>query len=68
MTDIKQEPVAEKRPYEVLFGKVEGEMRGNSNDELMDPAISRLDNYYWLRSDDRKNEDVLGYLKEQKIL
>ena len=65
MTDIKQEPVAEKRPYEVLFGKVEGEMRGNSNDELMDPAISRLDNYYWLRSDDRKNEDVLGYLKEE---
>lgn len=59
------EPIALIKPHQVLFGAVEGEMRGNPGDILMDPPISRQDNYFWLRNDTRKNEEVLNYLKEE---
>lgn len=44
-------PVPERRPVEVLFGKVEGQYRGEAP---MEPPIRRIDELYWLRDDERK--------------
>lgn len=59
----KTPPEAEERPHAVLFGKVEGKDHGDG--KLMDPPISREDPLFWLRDDDRKDEQVLAHLAEE---
>lgn len=55
------EPLAKKIKHIVKFGTVEGEYRGS---DLMNPPITIEDDYYWLRNDDRTNEEVLDYLNK----
>lgn len=52
-------PVAKRELKEVILGPLEGQERGSN---LMDPPVKLDDYYYWLRSDDRKDKDVLSYL------
>nr|CCD12722.1 unnamed protein product [Trypanosoma congolense IL3000] len=52
-------PIAAHKPYEVVFGKVEGEDRGPNP---MDPPRRRVDPLFWLRDDSRTNPDVLAHL------
>ena len=54
-------PVAKREKYIVKFGNVD-DKRGNN---LMNPPLESEDYYYWLRSDDRKNEEVLKYLNDE---
>lgn len=58
-------PIADIKPHSVKFGEVDGEMRGNPDHQLMNPPISVNDNYFWLRDDLRKNEDVLQHLRKE---
>jgi hypothetical protein len=46
----------------VLFGKVGDEFRG---DEPMDPPRTLFDPYFWLRDDDREDEEVLSHLRQE---
>ena len=55
-------PIANKVPHDVLFGKVSDENRG---EKIMDPPITRKDDYYWMRSDKRDNKDVLEHLEKE---
>ena len=55
-------PIANKIPHDVLFGKVSDENRG---EKIMDPPITRKDDYYWMRSDKRDNKDVLEHLEKE---
>lgn len=56
-------PVAKRIPHRILLGKCEGEqLRGVDETLLMDPPIEVIDDLYWLRDDERKNEDVLAHL------
>ncbi len=55
-------PVAKQNGKFVLIGAVEGENRG---DNPMSPPKAIYDPYFWLRDDDRKNPDVISYLKEE---
>ena len=54
-------PIAKREKYVVKFGNVD-ENRGTN---LINPPIEMDDYYYWLRSDDRKNEEVLKYLNDE---
>lgn len=54
-------PVAKREKYIVKFGNVD-DKRG---DNLMNPPLESEDYYHWLRSDDRKNEEVLKYLNDE---
>ena len=57
-------PVAKKVPHDVWFGinpDKPDEVR-SSVGKAMDPPIKKTDPYYWLRDDDRKKKDVIGYL------
>ena len=54
-------PVAKREKYIVKLGNVD-DKRG---DNLMNPPLESEDYYYWLRSDDRKNEEVLKYLNDE---
>jgi oligopeptidase B len=56
------EPVAKRLKTSVKFGKIDGEDRG---DNLMDPFIEKVDDYYWLRDDKRESKDVLEYLNNE---
>mmetsp|Transcript_115184 Transcript_115184/g.215702 ORF Transcript_115184/g.215702 Transcript_115184/m.215702 type:complete len:794 (-) Transcript_115184:6-2387(-) len=55
-------PVAKRLPRKVFFGKVTGENRGLNP---MDPPIELVDDYFWLRDDSRKDEEVLNLLREE---
>lgn len=55
-------PVAKRVPHTVKFGKVAGENRGNNP---MDPAIGVQDDLFWLRDDSRKDEEILGLLRDE---
>lgn len=61
MSDV-QPPVAARRDHTVYFGKVEGEDRGENP---MAPPLKHNDPYFWLRDDERKNEEVLDYLRRE---
>ena len=58
-------PVAKRIPHEVFFGQREEITELCPNSELMSPVRSKIDYYYWLRDDKRKNEGVLEYLQEE---
>ena len=58
----KSPPIARRAPHAVRFGKVEGEDRGTNP---MDPPIEADDSLFWLRDDTRKDEEILGLLKEE---
>lgn len=49
----------------VLFGAVEGETRAGEGHTPITPAIGRDDPWFWLRDDDRKDEDVLSHLRKE---
>lgn len=55
-------PVAERRPYNVTFGVVAGEDRGEG---AMDPPLVKNDDYYWLRDDARNATDVIAHLNAE---
>ena len=55
-------PTAKRIPFEVTFGQVDGEDRGSNP---MDPPRHHVDDLFWLRDDDRKNEDVLAHLRAE---
>lgn len=56
-------PVAVRKDHVVLFGKVEGEDRGPNP---MDPPRRRIDPYFWMRDDARKDPAVLEHLQKEK--
>jgi oligopeptidase B len=60
----RKAPSAKTIPHIVKFGKIEGENRGESS-SLINPPIERSDDYFWLRDDLRKDEQVIQYLKEE---
>ena len=55
-------PIAKRELTKVKLGIVDGEQRG---DNLMNPSKELDDYYYWLRDDDRENQDVLDYLNNE---
>jgi len=59
---LSEPPRAKKDPKQVLFGHVEGENRGPN---AMKPARVREDDYFWIRDDERKNEQVLTHLRKE---
>lgn len=56
-----------EREHFVPFGKVDGEDRGDEI-KLMDPPLNINDQYYWLRSDDRSDKDVLDLLNRENAI
>lgn len=54
----------EKRPFEVVFGNVKDEYRG-PKEKLIDPPISLIDNYYWLRNDKRDSQEILDIIETE---
>jgi oligopeptidase B len=54
---------AVKKPHTVLIGYREGE--NNGENPTMNPPRELEDPYFWLRDDDRKDEEVLGYIKAE---
>ena len=55
-------PVCKRIDHAVSFGIVPGENRGEN---AMDPAVKVNDDLFWLRDDDRKNEEILSHLKKE---
>lgn len=53
-----------RKPHSVPFGHIEGQNRGPTS-KLITPPIYRNDDYYWLRSDDRNNQEVLNLLQAE---
>ena len=60
ITTTIPKPSCKKINHDVSFGVVPGENRGEN---AMDPAIKINDDLFWLRDDERKNEEILAYLK-----
>jgi len=57
--NIVNSPVPERIVHTTLFGNVDS-TRGENT---INPPVELDDPYYWMRSDDRKNEKVLEHLK-----
>lgn len=55
-------PICKRINHDVSFGVVTGENRG---EDAMDPPIKVNDDLFWLRDDERKNEEILAYLKTE---
>ena len=55
-------PIAKRTRHYVPFGKHKGEKRGKS---IMNPPIKLLDQYFWMRSDDRRSRQVLNHLQTE---
>ena len=55
-------PIGEKIPHDVVFGAVEGQNRGL---KPFQQQRLRNDDYFWMRSDDRKDEKVLAHLRQE---
>jgi len=61
---ILSHPVANTKNYSVHFGHIDGEDRGT--DIMTGSECFQInDPYYWLRSDDRTDQNVLDYLTEE---
>ena len=58
------------KPYQVAFGNVLGQCRAPDGEEanLIDPPVFQDDPYFWFRSDDRKDLEVLELLKKENML
>ena len=57
-------PIALQKLHKVPFGAVEGENRG---ERPFFPLRYRDDPWFWLRDDDRKNEEVLAHLRKENF-
>ena len=55
-------PVARREPRSVYFGVNPDDRSENRGAAPMDPPIEYVDDHYWIRDDDRKNEEVLSLL------
>jgi len=55
-------PAVKLIDHEVVFGFVEGEDRGANP---MNPPRKRNDPLFWLRDDERKNDEVISHLKKE---
>lgn len=55
-------PVPVRLPHKLMFGKVDGENRGESP---MDPPRTTVDDLYWLRDDARTDKEVIAHLKAE---
>lgn len=55
-------PIAKRTRHYVPFGKHKSEKRGNG---IMNPAKKLLDQYFWMRSDDRSSQKVLNHLQKE---
>jgi len=58
-------PKIVKKPFITKFGNVKNELRGYEKDKLINPPIEVLDNYYWLRDDNRRDIEVLELIKDE---
>ena len=58
-------PKAAKRPRKVYFGKCEETSQRFLGANPMAPAREKTDDYFWLRDDERKDPDVIGYLNAE---
>ena len=55
-------PIAKRTRHYVPFGKHKSEKRGNG---IMNPAKKLLDQYFWMRSDDRSSQKILNHLQRK---
>lgn len=55
-------PCPPTRPHRVPFGKVDGEDRGKN---AMDPPISHIDPYFWMRDFTHEDEEVQQLLRDE---
>jgi oligopeptidase B len=53
----------DKKPLCVWFGDVPGPIRGDKN--LINPPITKIDNYYYLRDDKRDKENVKEIVRNE---
>ena len=60
-TTARAPPVAKRVPHTVKFGRVAGENRGPNP---MEP-VELQDDYFWIRDDTRKDEEILGLLRDE---
>lgn len=59
-------PLAKLVDHEIHFGHVEGQFRG---DNIMkgQECIKKKDPFFWLRDDDRENEEIIRHLKLENV-
>jgi oligopeptidase B len=57
-------PIAKKLPHAVLFGDVPGQDVGDRALAMKEP-VALLDDYFWMRDDDRKDPAVLAHLRKE---
>ena len=55
-------PVARREPHTVYFGINPKDAEENRGVSPMRPPIELIDDLFWIRDDERKNEEVLGLL------
>ena len=53
-------PIALPKDHKVLFGRVEGQNRGEN---AMSPTLERNDDLFWLRDDERADPTVMAHLR-----
>jgi len=57
--------VAKKVPHIVYFGKNPLKPDEYRGEDVMDPPIQLVDDYYWLRDDSRTDPEVLSHIKAE---
>lgn len=60
--EVAKPPVARREARVVTFGRVEGENRGPN---AMDPPKVLIDDYFWLRDDNRESPEVMALLRAE---
>ena len=58
-------PVARREPRSVYFGVNPDERSENRGVAPMDPPLEFVDDLFWIRDDERKNEEVLSLLRAE---
>jgi oligopeptidase B len=58
-------PVARREPHTVYFGVNPEDRSENRGVNPMDPPVEYVDDLFWIRDDDRKNEEMLSLLNAE---
>jgi oligopeptidase B len=58
-------PIAKRVAHEVQFGRSDEISALCADQELMYPRRTNIDHYYWMRDDDRKDPEIIGYLEDE---
>ena len=64
-TALGTPPVARREPHAVYFGVNPKDASENRGGQPMSPPIELIDDLFWIRDDERKNEEVLGLLRAE---